>query len=46
MNNIILLLKAFSTWFYYITIYGLITIPTLALIILITYNLKTRYKPN
>lgn len=46
MNNLTLLLRTFTTWFTYITLYGLITIPFLALIILILNKLKTSYKPN
>ncbi|WP_346887158.1 hypothetical protein [Clostridium sp. UBA1056] len=43
MNNLILLLKAFSTWFYYITIYGLISV---LITVLIVYGLKTYYWVN
>lgn len=43
MNNLILLLKAFSTWFYYITIYGLISV---LITVLIIYGLKTYYWAN
>lgn len=43
MNDLILLLKAFSTWFYYITIYGLISV---LIIVLIIYGLKTYYWVN
>jgi len=43
MNDLILLLKALSTWFYYITIYGLITV---LITVLIIYCLKTYYWVN
>jgi hypothetical protein len=46
MNNLILLLKSFSTWFYNITLYGLITIQILVLTMLVLNTVKTRYKPN
>lgn len=46
MNNLILLLKVLTTWFTYITLYGLITIPFLVLIMLVLNAVKTRYKPN
>lgn len=46
MNNLTLLLQAFATWFYYIALYGLITIPTLAVIMLILNKVKRRYRAN